>query len=254
MKREREDGQGGNDDDHQGEAIRFWERHYRARERRWSGNPNAVLVDIASSVSPGTALDLGCGEGADAIWLAALGWRVTAADVSATALGRAFAGAADAGVGSLVDFQQHDLARTFPPGRFDLVSAQYLHSPVEFPRDRVLQRAARAVAPGGLLLVVGHGSARPWGSNPDPHARFPTPDETLAAIELEPEWWDIEISAAPERQASGPGGQSATVVDVITAARRRSLARPVEARPDRSLRSHADADPVDGRTRGARGP
>lgn len=64
-----------------GEAEQFWEGHYRGRERRWSGRPNAVLVDVVGSLPPGTALDLGCGEGGDAIWLAGLGWRVTAVDV-----------------------------------------------------------------------------------------------------------------------------------------------------------------------------
>src|SRR5215208_437768 len=71
------------------EAERFWEDHYRRRERVWSGRPNPVLVDVVGSLRPGTALDLGCGEGGDAIWLARQGWRVTAVDVSATALDRA---------------------------------------------------------------------------------------------------------------------------------------------------------------------
>ena len=143
-------------------AERFWEGHYRGHERVWSGRANPVLMDVAGSLPAGTALDLGCGEGGDAIWLAQQGWRVIAVDVSATALSRASADAATAGVADRIDFQKHDLARTFPTGAFELVSAQYLHSPVEFPRDRVLRAAAHAVAPGGLLLIVDHGSSRPW--------------------------------------------------------------------------------------------
>src|SRR5918997_3489935 len=80
------------------EAERFWEGHYRGRERVWSGRPNPVLVDVVGSLRPGTALDLGCGEGGDAIWLARQDWRATAVDVSATALDRAAADAATAGV------------------------------------------------------------------------------------------------------------------------------------------------------------
>src|SRR5918994_591290 len=88
------------------EAERFWEDHYRRRERVWSGRPNAVLVDVAGSLQPGTALDLGCGEGGDAIWLAQQGWRVRAVDVSATALDRAAAEAATAGVVDRIDFHR----------------------------------------------------------------------------------------------------------------------------------------------------
>ncbi len=112
-------------------AERFWEGHYRAHERVWSGGANPVLVDVAGSLPPGTALDLGCGEGGDAIWLAGRGWCVTAVDVSAIALGRAATHAATASVADRIDVQRHDLAQTFPAGAFDLVSAQYLQSPVE---------------------------------------------------------------------------------------------------------------------------
>ena len=131
------------------EAEDFWEDHYRRRERVWSGEANAVLVDVAASLSAATALDLGCGEGGDAIWLAKRDWQVTAVDVSVTALERASIEAAAAGVEARIDFQQHDLALSFPAGAFHLVSAQYLQSPLDFPRDHVLQAAARAVTPVG---------------------------------------------------------------------------------------------------------
>ncbi len=194
----------------------FWDAHYRARASVWAGRPNAVLVDVVESLPPGSALDLGCSEGADAVWLAARGWRVTAADVSPTALARASAHAADAGVE--VDFQHHDLARTFPEGTFDLVSAQYLQSPVEFPRADVLRKAAAAVAPGGLLLVVEHGSAAPWSWDQD--AVFPTPEEALAEIGLDPTSWRTERLGAPTREATGPDGRTATVADIVIAIRR----------------------------------
>ena len=194
------------------EAERFWEDHYRRRKRVWSGRPNPVLVDVVGSLRPGTALDLGCGEGGDAIWLARQGWRVTAVDVSATALDRAAADAAAAGVVDRIDFRRHDLVLTFPSGAFNLVSAQYLHSPIEFPRAHVLQAAASAVTPGGLLLIVDHASVRP-GSWADP-------EETLAPLELSPDEWHTERLEARKREATGPNGQRATVTDNVIAVRR----------------------------------
>ncbi len=142
--------------------------------------------------------------------------------MSVTALSRASVEAAAAGVEARIDFQQHDLARSFPAGAFDLVSAQYLQSPVRFPRDHVLQAAARAVAPGGLLLVVEHGSVRPWAWEHGSHARLPTPEELLAALDLHPDRWTIERLGAPERHATGPDGQSAVVADNVIAVRRRT--------------------------------
>ncbi|HET7480070.1 MAG TPA: class I SAM-dependent methyltransferase [Rubrobacteraceae bacterium] len=194
------------------EAERFWEEHYSRRERVWSGRANPVLADVAGSLRPGAALDLGCGEGGDAIWLARQGWRVTAVDVSATALVRAAADAATAGVADRIDFQQHDLARTFPGGAFDLVSAQYLHSPIEFPRARVLRAAASAVTPGGLLLIVDHASVSPrsWAA----------PEETLALLDLSSDEWHTEKLEAREREATRPSGQRITVTDNIIAVRR----------------------------------
>ncbi|QIN77904.1 methyltransferase domain-containing protein [Rubrobacter marinus] len=194
------------------EAERFWEDHYRRRERVWSGRPNPVLVDVAGSLRPGTVLDLGCGEGGDAIWLARRGWRVSAVDMSATALERAAEDADAAGVADRIDFRRHDLALTFPSGAFDLVSAQYLHSPVEFPRVHVLQQAASAVTPGGLLLIVDHASVSPrsWAA----------PEETLAPLDLSPDEWRTERIEAREREAIRPNGQGITVTDNIVVVRR----------------------------------
>jgi SAM-dependent methyltransferase len=195
----------------------FWEGFYRSRGQVWSGRPNAVLVDVVGRLEPGTALDLGCGEGGDAVWLAERGWRVTAVDVAAAALERVQAHAAQSGVEVVTE--QHDLAHTFPAGSFDLVSACYLASPIEFPREQVLRRATKAVAPGGLLLVVDHGSVPPWGwAHPD--TQFPSPQELLASLDLPEDKWRPERVEARQREATGPEGQTGRLTDTVVAVQR----------------------------------
>ncbi|MEV4491829.1 class I SAM-dependent methyltransferase [Micromonospora coxensis] len=203
------------------ETARYWDELYAARERYWSGRANPHLVTVAGALPPGTVLDLGCGEGGDAIWLARQGWRVTAVDVSRTALDRAAAEASAAGVTGRIDFRRHDLTRDFPDGRFDLVSAQFLQSPIEFPRDEVLRAAARAVAPGGRLLIVEHGEMPPWARAHHPETHFPTPQETLASLALDPDAWHTERVEAVHREGTGPNGETGHLVDNLVLVRRR---------------------------------
>lgn len=133
-----------------------WDERYSGDERMWSGEPNPQLVAEASRLTPGTALDVGCGEGGDVIWLARQGWRVTGADFSANGLARAARNAEAAGVADRTDWWQVD-ARTFAADErsFDLVTTHFLHPPDARMVD-VTRRLAEAVAPGGHLLVVGH--------------------------------------------------------------------------------------------------
>ena len=201
-------------------STAFWEDHYGRRPQVWSGRPNAVLVDEVAGLPPGSALDLGCGEGADAVWLAVRGWRVTAVDVSQTALDRAARAAVAAGVDALVDWQRHDLADTFPAGWYDLVSAQFLQSPVELPSERILRQAAGAVAPGGTLLVVTHAAPPPWAEHHDHHGDLPGPDDTAAAIGLQEDGWVLVVCELREREATGPNGEQATLKDSVVKARR----------------------------------
>lgn len=133
-----------------------WDERYSSAEQIWSGNPNPQLVAAVSGLAPGTALDVGCGEGGDVIWLACQGWRVTGADFSAKGLARAARHAEEVGVADRIDWRQVD-ARTFTAdGRtYDLVTTHYLHAP-DGEMVEVTKRLADAVAFGGHLLVVGH--------------------------------------------------------------------------------------------------
>ena len=186
------------------EDEQSWDARYAESDRIFSGNPNTALVAEVADLTPGTALDLGCGEGADAIWLAAHGWRVTATDISGVALGRAAAHAATAGV--TVDWQHHDLGATFPDGEFDLVTSQFLHSWGDLPREKILRRAAAAVAPGGILLIEGHLSAGPFHHD-DAHQdlHLPSPAEVIDSLELD-DSWEVLVSAAHPRDQIGPDG------------------------------------------------
>lgn len=194
--------------------TQFWENRYRDSDRIWSGNPNPLLVRETADLPPGTALDLGCGEGADAVWLAARGWKVTGVDISETALTRAAAHAAEAGVS--VTWERHELGVTFPSGEFDLVSAQFLQSPVALDQDGVLTSAANAVAVGGTLLVVMHAGWPSWMTK-DEHpfdVAFPTLDGVLTALAL-PDTWRVETLESVERSLTSPDGRTGTRSDNV---------------------------------------
>lgn len=203
----------------------FWDGFYRERTQVWSGNPNALLVREVEGLNPGTALELGCGEGADAVWLAKQGWDVTGLDISAVALDRAAAHARDAGVEDKLTLIEADLAEwsASDPGTdpgYDLVCAQYLHSPTDLPRNQILMRAAAAVAPRGRLLVVGHQGFPPWGRHPAPDPALPTAPELAVELGLAARGWIIETAEAIPRTVQGPEGQEAVIHDNVLLARR----------------------------------
>ena len=132
-----------------------YDEMYRSAPAVWSGRPNRQLIVEGSDLSPGTALDAGCGEGADALWLAERGWRVTAVDFSTVALERGAARARERGLEDRITWLHADLDSWTPEESFDLVTAHYLHSRGA-DRTALFARLASAVAPGGTLLVVGH--------------------------------------------------------------------------------------------------
>jgi thioredoxin reductase/SAM-dependent methyltransferase len=198
----------------------YWEEHYASRKRVWSGKPNPQVVANATDLPPGTALDVGSGEGADSVWLASRGWQVTGVDISQAALDRAARHAAEIGVD--VTWQQADVTAWDPvPAQFDLVSAQYLQLPRP-ARDALIRRLAAAVRLGGTLLIAGHHPADlevPTLRRPRlPHLMFTA--EEIATV-LDPSEWDVTTSA-PERPATDPDGQQITLTDAVLRAVRRA--------------------------------
>jgi SAM-dependent methyltransferase len=205
----------------------FWDERYGSADRVWSGDPNAQLVATVTDLppvdasAPATALDLGCGEGADAIWLASRGWQVTAIDMSPVALARGATQAAAAGVADKITWMQAD-GLTWDPGssRYDLVSAQFIHVPQ--PQLSLLHRGlASAVRPGGTLLIVGHHPSdldTTIGRPNLPDLMFTA--EQIATV-LDPADWHIATSATA-REAVDPDGNTITIRDAVLRATRRS--------------------------------
>ncbi|MGY4857016.1 class I SAM-dependent methyltransferase [Cryobacterium sp. AP23] len=206
----------------------YWDDRYGAGDDVWSGAPNPVLVSETLALPAGTALDIGCGEGGDAIWLASRGWQVTAADFSAVALERAAARSRRAGtdpaesavIADRISWEQHDFTQWVPPaGGFDLVSAQFMHLP-SAQRTPLFRALAEAVAPGGTLLIVGHdvSDAHHQGHTP-PTDLFFTATEVAAT--LDPDLWRVEVAESRPRAATGPDGSVVTARDAVISARRR---------------------------------
>lgn len=203
----------------------YWDDRYSAG-RQWSGNPNATLVSVVEALTPGTALDVGAGEGGDAIWLARRGWSVTALDISRNALRLAAAHAEEVAPEEVapeavarISWVHRDLSVAGPAlGSFDLVTAHYIHLP-PMQREVFLRAMAAAVAPGGTLLVVAH-----HPSDVETVPRPPTPElfylgsDVLADIGA---GWEIVRNEARPRTVTHPEhGHEVTIHDMIVVARR----------------------------------
>jgi SAM-dependent methyltransferase len=159
-----------------------WDRRYAETELLWSAGPNRFLVAEVATLEPGRALDLACGEGRNALWLAELGWRVTAVDFSPVAIDKARTRAAREG--RHVEFVCADLREYEPePSAFDLVLVLYLQLPAD-ERRRVLSRAAVAVAAGGTFLLVGHDllNLTEGVGGPSDASVLYTPDDIVAEL------------------------------------------------------------------------
>lgn len=200
-------------------SQKFWDEKYAARTGQTTGIPSKLLVEYTQDRSSGRALELGCGRGDDAIWLAQQGWQVTAVDVSQIALDYAQNNAERLDVAEKIKFERHDLSQSLPTGEFDLVAALFLQSSVDFGREAALKAVSDMVAVGGLILVVTHGSLSPWSSAPA-DTIFPSPDEALNAIGLDMGMWQRVFVGNLERAATGPSGQKAKVLDTVLALQR----------------------------------
>jgi len=196
-----------------------WEERYAAEHRFWSGRVNASMAAVVADLEPGTALDVGSGEGGDVVWLAEQGWQATGVDISPTAVRRASELAAARGVDAR--FLVGDGAASVA-GEYDLVLASFLHSwETDFPRVRMLRDAAARVAPGGRLLIVSHAAPPPWARElPEHLPAMRTPSEELALLGLDPEAWRPEIVEVRPREATAPDGTPAHLNDGVLLMRR----------------------------------
>jgi SAM-dependent methyltransferase len=209
----------------------FWNQRYAGSERVWSGRPNQRLVEQTADLQPGRALDVGCGEGADAIWLAEQGWQVTAVDVSTVALDRTAQHAIERRVDDRVRVGEYDVLAGQPPRKprrsagYDLVSVHFMHVPRE-DFDGVYRRIGEAVAPGGRLLVVAHhpddvetGARRPHG----PGLLFAPEQvlETFGVAHGDSATWTVEVVDAPVREQQTDDGPM-RVRDTVVRLRRKA--------------------------------
>ena len=194
-----------------------WDERYGTEELIWKAEPNRFLVEELDALAPGRALDVACGEGRNAVWLASKGWRVTGADFSRAGLAKAQRLATDRGVE--VTWVEADVVEWQPPtASFDLVVVMYLHLPAE-QRRRALAHAAAALAPGGVLLVVGHDTSnllKGTGGPQDPAVLF-TPEEIVEDLS----GLQIERAEQVKRTVVSDAGE-ATAIDALVRAVRPS--------------------------------
>jgi SAM-dependent methyltransferase len=201
----------------------YWDQHWQtdpagAPLAMAVSPPNPHLVREIDNLEPGTALEAGCGAGAEAIWLASRGWQVTGADIAHEALARAAERAAVSGVADQVQWVQADLTAWEPETTYDLVTTNYAHPAM--PQLEFYDRVATWLAPGGKLMIVGHlhhGHGN-GGGEPPASASVTTADITAR---LDPTEWDVVTAEESSRPPSGHGRSAVTLHDVVVRATRR---------------------------------
>jgi SAM-dependent methyltransferase len=214
----------------------YWEEHWRQGPSGGAGSmgenpPSPYLADETQGLVPGTALDAGCGAGAEAIWLASRGWQVTAADISSEALSRAAERAEASAVSDRVRWVEADLSVWEPGALFDLVTTHYAHPAM--PQLEFYERLAAWVAPGGTLLVVGHlhtddatGGGHGHAHDHDGHGDQPRAAASVTVdgvrARLDDGGWEIVTAEERRRTLPGPGGSAVPLQDVVVRATRRT--------------------------------
>lgn len=204
------------------QSQQMWDDRYREADLIWSGKVNAALAHVAAGLSPGKALDLGSGEGADVLWLAQRGWQTTGVDISPVAVFRAQQAARQRGISEdQAQFFTADLTTWKTSQAYDLVVSSFLHSQGDFDRAGILRTTKSYVADGGYLLVISHATFPPWAqAHRDAEAEdhqhdATTPDSELELLQVDPSSWVVEVAEIRSRDATGPEGQQATLQDTV---------------------------------------
>lgn len=198
----------------------YWQQHWQQSHGDRPGSiasnpPNPYLARETVGLTPGTALDAGCGAGAEAIWLASHGWQVTATDISADALTHAADRATTSRLGKPVRWVEADLTTWEPGMRFDLVTTHYAHPAM--PQLAFYQRICDWVTPGGTLLIVGHLHTS-QSTNDHGHPAEATVALADITAGLDAADWDIVTAEEHQRPVPGPTGQPVTLHDVVVRA------------------------------------
>lgn len=200
-------------------ATDYWEQRYSDAERIWSGGVNATMAAVVSDFTAGSAVDLGCGEGGDVLWLAEQGWQAHGLDISATAIERARSEAAARGLEGAT-FTAMDLSTWQPESdSVDLVTASFFQSNVELDRIEILRRAAGAIRSGGHLVVISHAQPPPWSSHRGPNMISARDD--AAELALPSDAWVVEAADERSRPAVGHDGEPSELIDAVLVLRRR---------------------------------
>jgi SAM-dependent methyltransferase len=218
----------------------YWKSHWQRADGHGAGRgiaPNPYAARETSSLAPGTALDAGCGEGAEAIWLAAEGWQVTAVDISTEALARASERATMGGAApERVQWVEADLGAWEPGKQFDLVTTHYAHPAM--PQLVFYERISDWVAPGGTLLIVGHlhtPGAAGHGHSQEEQDGHPPEEASVTAASimagLDTTQWQVVTAEEQTRTLTNRAGRAVQLHDVVVrATRRRRLHGSASAR------------------------
>ncbi|MBB5832882.1 class I SAM-dependent methyltransferase [Brachybacterium aquaticum] len=197
----------------------YWEQRYSGSERVWSGKVNETMASVVAELAPGTAIDLGCGEGGDVLWLAEQGWQALGLDISATAVGRGRDEAAARGLDG-ASFEAVDLDAWEPgPASVDLVTASFFQSNVALDRTAILRRAMTALRPGGRLVTISHAAPPSWAK--DHPAKMVSVQEEAEQLVGSSEEWEVELAEERTRAATAPDGSVGEHLDAVLVLRRR---------------------------------